>query len=271
MAKYLNPKSDLVFKRIFGQEKDLLISFLNAILPLEGDTLIVDLDYLPTEEVPEIPDFKNTIVDVKCRANNNSLFIVEMQVNWTDAFMQRVLFNAGKAYVRQLSEGQHYRLLLPVFAVSIVDYVFDLETPEYYHHYKIVNIKNSNETIEGLQFVFIELPKFNASTFTQKKMQALWLRFLQETGKEDPLSEDFLKEKETAKAVKLAEIGTYSRAQLDHYDRYFDAVSTARTFIVDAEERGKKIGVEEGKAGALKSLIQNGVPESEAKRLLGME
>src|ERR1700677_767901 len=102
MEKYLDPKSDLVFKRIFGQEKDLLISFLNAILPLENDRQIVDLDYLPSEEVPEIPEFKYSIVDVKCKANNNSFFIVEMQVNWTDAFMQRVLFNAGKAYVRQL-------------------------------------------------------------------------------------------------------------------------------------------------------------------------
>jgi len=271
MAKYLNPKSDLVFKRIFGQEKDLLISFLNAILPLEEENHIIDLDYLPSEEVPEIPEFKYSIVDVKCRANNNSFFIVEMQVNWTDAFMQRVLFNAGKAYIRQLYKGESYNLLLPVFAVSIIDYVFDRDTTEYYHHYKIVNVNNSKEVIRGLQFVFIELPKFNASTYTQKKMQALWLRFLKETGTEAPLSEDFMKEKEIAKAVKLAEIGAYSEAQLEYYDKYFDAVSTERTFVVEAEERGEKKGIKIALEMALEKLIAAGIPIDDAKKILGLD
>ena len=33
--KYLNPRADLTFKRIFGEHPDLVISLLNALLPLK--------------------------------------------------------------------------------------------------------------------------------------------------------------------------------------------------------------------------------------------
>jgi hypothetical protein len=66
MSRYLNPRSDLVFKKIFGERKHLLISFLNSLLPLPDDGLIESLDYLPVEQIPTIPVLKRTIVDVKC-------------------------------------------------------------------------------------------------------------------------------------------------------------------------------------------------------------
>ena len=77
MPRYLDPKSDLVFKKIFGEHPHLLKSFLNAILPLPDDRQIVELEYLPSEQVPTIPEFKRTIVDVKCRDQQGQIFIVE--------------------------------------------------------------------------------------------------------------------------------------------------------------------------------------------------
>ncbi|MDR2850112.1 MAG: PD-(D/E)XK nuclease family transposase, partial [Verrucomicrobiota bacterium] len=47
MSQYLDPKNDLVFKRIFGGHPNLLLSFLNALLPLGQDRHIVSLEYLP--------------------------------------------------------------------------------------------------------------------------------------------------------------------------------------------------------------------------------
>ena len=64
--RYLDPKNDLTFKRIFGEHPHLLQSFLNAVLPLPDGREIVSLEYLPAELVPEIPLFKNSIVDVRC-------------------------------------------------------------------------------------------------------------------------------------------------------------------------------------------------------------
>lgn len=49
MAKYLDPKADLTFKKVFGEHKELLVSFLNALLPLQPGKEIVEIEYLPAE------------------------------------------------------------------------------------------------------------------------------------------------------------------------------------------------------------------------------
>ncbi|MDR3268753.1 MAG: Rpn family recombination-promoting nuclease/putative transposase, partial [Tannerella sp.] len=100
MAHYLDPKNDLVFKRIFGEHPDLLISFLNALMPLKAGRQIESVEYLPPELVPLNPTLKNSIVDVRCKDNYGRQFIVEMQMYWNSAFTNRMVFNASKAYVR---------------------------------------------------------------------------------------------------------------------------------------------------------------------------
>ena len=43
--KYLNPRADLTFKRIFGEHPDLVISLLNALLPLKAGEEIREIEY----------------------------------------------------------------------------------------------------------------------------------------------------------------------------------------------------------------------------------
>ena len=118
--KYLDPKADLTFKKIFAGHPDLLISLLNALLPLKRNQQIKSIEYLPTELVPVDPLHKDTIVDVRCRDVEDRQFVVEMQMAWTDAFKQRVLFNASKAYVSQAEMGCKYEDLQPVYSLKIV-------------------------------------------------------------------------------------------------------------------------------------------------------
>ena len=66
-GRLLDPKADLVFKKIFGSNKDLVKSFLNSVLPLIDDELIDTLEYLPSEQVPRTPLKKYSIVDVRCK------------------------------------------------------------------------------------------------------------------------------------------------------------------------------------------------------------
>ena len=82
----------MTFKKIFGEHKDLLISLINALLPLNDDEMVESVEYLPPELVPELPTGKNSIVDVRCKDVKGRQFIVEMQMIWTPAFQQRVLF-----------------------------------------------------------------------------------------------------------------------------------------------------------------------------------
>ena len=76
--RYLDPKNDLTFKRIFGEHPDLLISLLNALMPFEKGRHIKRIEYLSPE--PQIPSLKNSIVDVKCKDNEDRQFIIEMQM-----------------------------------------------------------------------------------------------------------------------------------------------------------------------------------------------
>lgn len=121
MAKYLDPKADLTFKKIIGEHPKLVISLLNALLPFSEEQKITEIEYLPAELTPDNPMRKNSIVDVRCKATDGLQFIVEMQMEWTTAFKQRVLFNATKAYIRQLKKSKKYHLLQPVYSLSLVN------------------------------------------------------------------------------------------------------------------------------------------------------
>jgi hypothetical protein len=109
-SRFLDPKNDIVFKKIFGSHPYLIKSFLNAVLTLPDDGLIETIEYLPAEQVPTIPTMKNTIVDVKCYDQQGRIFIVEMQMQWTDSFTKRLTFGASsKAYVNRLDKGMEYK------------------------------------------------------------------------------------------------------------------------------------------------------------------
>ena len=85
--KYLDPKADLTFKKIFGNHPARLISLLNALLPLSEEEQIHEIKYLPTELVPQLEGGKNTIVDVLCTDARGRKFCVEMQMEWSDKRM----------------------------------------------------------------------------------------------------------------------------------------------------------------------------------------
>ena len=60
--------------------KNLVISLLNALLPLDEGKQVESIEYLPPEMVPETPLGKNSIVDVRCEETGGRKFIVEMQM-----------------------------------------------------------------------------------------------------------------------------------------------------------------------------------------------
>ena len=115
----------MTFKKVFGEHEDLVISFLNSLLPFESeDELIKSVEYLNPELVPLNPLKKDSIVDVRCKDSRGRQFIVEMQMMWTSEYKQRVLFNASKAYVSQLECGQDYDLLHPVYSLNMVNDIY---------------------------------------------------------------------------------------------------------------------------------------------------
>lgn len=263
MGRYLDPKSDIVFKKIFYDHPNLLISFLNAVLPLSTDQQIVELDYLANEQIPNIPAFKRTIVDVKCKDRLGRTFIVEMQIEWKDSFMQRLLFGTAQAYVNQLEKGEQYELLNPVYGLGIINDTFESESDDWYHHYSMVKVNNpKQEIIKGLTLVFVELPKCPVSTFNEKKLKVLWLRFLRELGeKTKEVDPALLEVPEIKEAIKYAEQIAYSPAEMDAYESYWKAISTEKTLLAASRREGIAEGIAEGMAKGMTEGIAKGITE----------
>ena len=223
--KYLDPKSDVTFKKVFGEHKDLLISFLDAMLPLREENYIVTLEYLSPELVPINPDKKDTIVDVRCKDKDGRQFIVEMQMYWTNAFKKRALLNTCKAYSMPAEKGEKYTELKPVYTLSLVNDI---------------------------------LPKFSPKSYNEKKMQVLWLRYLTEINERTQhVDEELIGDANVCKALSLVEESAYTDAELYAIDHYWDAVSRERTVLAEKYERGHAEGLEEG--------IEIGVAKGRAK------
>ena len=269
MAKYLDPKADLTFKKVFGEYENLTISFLNALLPLGKGKEIKTIKYLPAEMVPENPFRKNSIVDVRCTDQDGRQFIVEMQMIWSDEFKRRVLFNASKAYVRQLGKSKHYELLQPVYSLNLVNEIFEPNSKECYYNYHLVCDEDSKLVIDGLHLTFVELPKFKPESFTDKKMMVLWLRFLTEIDEQtmEPAPE-LTADENIRQALELVEQSAYNDAQMDAYDRFWDAVRVENAIIAEGERRKKKIleeGLKEGLEKGIKEGREKGIKEGREK------
>ncbi|MBF0623920.1 MAG: PD-(D/E)XK nuclease family transposase, partial [Magnetococcales bacterium] len=80
--KFIDPRIDFAFKKIFGSEdaKDVLVSFLESLLGLEGDHRLAEITLLDPFLAPRIKDLKYSILDVRCRDHRNVTYIVEMQI-----------------------------------------------------------------------------------------------------------------------------------------------------------------------------------------------
>ena len=267
--KYYDPRADILFKKIFGRNEDLTISFLNAMLPLEGDGIIKTITYLQPEMLPVIPDLKDSIVDVLCVDISGRTFVVEMQMFWTSYFKQRILFNAAKMYVTQIERGENYDALMPVYGLNLVNDIFDVTSKDYYHRYTMCEPSNPEKTIDGIELFFFELPKFQPKTFSQKKMQVLWLKFLTEINEKTINVDPELLE--SPEIVKALDICTYlTQEEILGYDRYWDAISTAKTLASGKYKDGLDAGLKKGRAEGEKIGIEKGRAEGEKQKAVEM-
>jgi predicted transposase/invertase (TIGR01784 family) len=248
--RYLDPKNDLTFKKIFGEHPDILIDLLNNLLPFtqEKANKITEISYLPSDLVPINPISKYSIVDVRCSDVTGRQFVIEMQMFWTDSFKSRVLFNSSKAYVRQLGSGEQYKTLMPVYSVNLVNETFQKDTEQYYHYYQIVNRENSEDIIKGFSFLFIELTKINEHNLPKDINQARWLRFFTEIQNlTTSINEDLKNNPSIRHALELLEESAFTTEELDQYERNWDAIRVDRELLDDALSKGEIIGIEKSK------------------------
>ena len=268
MAKrYLDPKADLTFKRVFGEHSDLVISLLNALLPFQTkEEEIQSVEYLTPFHAPDNLFFNENVVNVKCTNNNGSHFFVQIQTFWAPSFSLHVKPNSSKAYISKLGKriGMNYQE--PVFSLNLVREIVDADVDNYYHFYDIVQDDLTERIIDNFHLVFVELPKFTPHTISEKRMQVLWLRYLTEIdGYMETVPQELLDIPEINKAMEVVEESAYTPEQLLGYDKFWDIIRTENTLynsgVRQGMEKGRLEGREEGRLEGMELGVQKGRKE----------
>ncbi|WP_353288935.1 Rpn family recombination-promoting nuclease/putative transposase [Wolbachia endosymbiont (group A) of Pogonocherus hispidulus] len=202
LSKFLDPKLDLTFKKIFGTEKNknILIHFLNDILGFTGVNAIQDVEFLSTIMNPEIASDKQSIVDVLCKDSLGNRYIAEMQLARDKGFEKRAQLYAAKAYSRQ---SGNYIDFKTVFFIAISNSTLFPSDVYYISTHNIRDIKTNGHYLKDFQFVFIELPKFTKSKVEQLETTVeRWCFFFKYA--EETTDEDLRKIAEKSPIIKLA-------------------------------------------------------------------
>ena len=269
--KYFSPVTDITFRKVFGEHIDLTASLLNAFLPLGEGRVITDLKYVTHELMPETPTRKNSLVDVRCEDSDGRTFLVEMQINWDTDFMQRVVFNTSKAYVKQLDRGKKFELLQPVYSLNFVNGDLHKGLSEWYHPYQLVHLYHTNRVIEGLKIVFAEMEKYQKLPVKGSTKMDLWMRFFTEmTEKTRRPAPELLADPDIAKAIEQLEIINYTEAEMEQYERYWDSVSVEATWKHIGHREGLKEGIEQGIEQGIERGIERGRAERDRQIVLSL-
>jgi predicted transposase/invertase (TIGR01784 family) len=246
--RFINPKTDYAFKKIFGSEQshDILISFLNAIL-YDGNVVIKDLEILNPYLAPRIRGVKATYLDVKAHLDNGTTVIIEMQVLNIEGFEKRILYNAAKAYSTQLGVGQDYNLLDPVIALTITDFEMFPEINQLISRF-ILKEKDFlvDYPIYDIELVFVELPKFDKKVDRLETLADKWLYFLKCARQLDVVPESMNLVPEIKQAFAIANEVNLTTEQIEDMEMQEMFIHDQRNAIKKALNQGRQEGLEEG-------------------------
>lgn len=252
--RYVNFYTDFAFKKLFGTEvnKDLLISFLNALL--QGKEQIKDLKYINTENLGSQEFDRKAVFDVYCETEDGQRILVEMQKADQQYFKDRSIFYSTFPIRDQAVKGYWDYRLNAVYTIGILNFSFDDDDPEYYHHeVKLVDTYTQKVFYDKLTYIYLEMPKFQKSEHELETMFEKWLYAIKHLASlmERPA---VLREKVFHHLFSQAEIARFNPQERMNYEEslknYRDWYSVMETAQIKGEavgyDRGYEIGIEKG-------------------------
>ncbi len=263
----LKVKNDFIFQKIFGQNehKEILISFLNAVLALAGEKRLTDIEIIENTRLKKDHiDDKLGVLDIRAKAITGEQFNIEVQLINQYNMDQRTLFYWSKLFSEQLKEGQPFQSLKKTITINILDFSY-IKVEHYHSVFHLWEDFHKNcKLTDILEIHFLELPKFRKARPDLSKPLDRWLIFIEDSPKEvREMAID--KDPAIAKAEELLE----RLGSLDEVKRYYEAREMAIhdevTRITGAKAEGRAEGLAEGEVeGILKGKIET------AQNLLSM-
>ena len=271
---FADPKTDFVFKRIFGTEehKDVLLAFLNDLLELDAAHRITSVELLSPEQRPKVDEMKLSIVDVLCVDARGTRYVVEMQVLNVEAFEKRVVYNVAKTYTNQLEKGRRYPELNDVIGITICDFELWPRTSggsatsdgsgpavPMLSRWSMTEHHTGARGLQQIQFVFLELPKLVASRPPETIVEK-WAYFFSEAENLE-VAPEVLAEPQFVKALDAARTAGFTVEEWDLYIRAGMAIQDERGALSVARNEGKQEGKQEGLAEGKREGLAEGKRE----------
>ena len=281
---YLNPFVDYGFKKLFGTEenKDLLISFLNALIG--GEHTIKDLQYKNVERIGDIIGTRTNFFDVYCQTSSGEEFIVEMQNSWQPFFKDRTIYYAAKPIHDQGKKGIQEALdnqnddgleeenedstekkrnkswdfhLKNVYVVAMMN--FKLPKKEYaedsfLHKIQLMDVEDLHVFYDKLTLIYVELPKIDHVKLDLNTPLGRWFHALNSLyyydrkprNLKEPVFDKLFRQAELAKLTPEEDLA-YERSMKVYLDTYNQIEGGRILGHQDGLVEGKEIGLAEGK------------------------
>ena len=253
MSKFINPFTDVGFKRIFGQEvnKSLLIEFLNSLL--EGEQHIDDISLLDKEQLPQLSNDRGLIYDVFCKTSDGKRIIVEMQNRSQENFKERALLYLSKAIVEQSvrgKEGKKYEIsaVYGVFFMNFHESAFDKK----FRTDVVLSDRDTNKIFsDKLRMTFLQLPEFNKGPEECESYFDKWIYVLKHMDILDrlPWKAQYEAFKKLASICDFAKLSEDERKQYEESERILnDNIAIANRALAEGMNKGRAEGMAQGMA-----------------------
>ena len=255
--RFINPKTDFAFKKIFGsnESKPILISFLNAMI-YDGNPTIADLEIIDPYLASRVQYLKDSYLDVKARLTGGATVIIEMQVLNVESFAKRVIYNTAKTYSTQLIRGEGYFKLKPVIALTITDFEMFDNDREVISHFVFKEKKRLFDYVDPeIEMIFIELPKFNKQLDELETLTDKWVYFMKNAPSLEVVPQTMETVSEIQQAFAIANetnLNPEELSDLEARERYIlDQQGIWRKGIEEGREEGREQGREQGREEGL--------------------
>ena len=270
MARFIDPRVDWAFKRIFGSEdtKECLITFLNGLF--EDELVIKDVTFAKTEKLGLRPDDRGVVFDVYCITNEDKHIIVEMQKKEQEYFADRALYYTARAIVQQGVRGIWDYHLAPVYTVCFMDFVSSSPMlKEFRTDLVLTDLQTRQRVSDRMRIVYLQLPLFDKHTEAEcMDIFDCWIYIMKNMNmfEQMPFSEKY------PVFRKLAEIGDLRKLSREELELYDEDIKNMRDIYATRkfdEKRGMEKGMEIGMAkGIAKGMEKEKL--ATAHRLLSM-
>lgn len=260
MGKFINPFTDVGFKRIFGQEvsKPVLLAFLNSLL--DGERMIVDLKFLDKEQLGLSDGDRSLIYDVYCETEAGEHIIVEMQYKYQPYFKERSIYYTARSIVEQGERGSEWKYnIKAVYLVAFLNFKISDISKDFRTDVALMDMKHRTLFSDKVRLVYLQLPYFVKEAdecenvferiiFVLKHMDILQrMPWIAQDAVFKRLSE-------------IAEVASLNKEERKKYDESLRHFRDTLAVMEGQYQEGKAKGMTEGKTESARAMKADGMP-----------